>query len=203
MKDSVNEWQIELEKTFDLFAQHDSLKFIAHKLVSIDYDCQTEKKFSCLSLLEAAMSNCKQNKPDAMNIVNSSLKKYQTISIDKTLDLLTKLHGLYMREYQQRDAAMSWKSKLEDLFDAYVHQNSLEYAASYMAEYSSGNLGTHKEHTCLLETAMLDCQKNGTGAMEAINKGGGYMPQSIEEALRLLTELYELYLLEYEKQSQP
>jgi hypothetical protein len=123
-------------------------------------------------------------------------------SIEKTLNLLIKLRELYLREYQEHNDEMSWKFKLEDLFDAYVHQNSLEYAASYMAEYSSGNLDTHKDHKYLLETAISNCKENRSDAMEAINKGGGYMPQSIEETLRLLTEFYELYLLEYKKQTE-
>lgn len=97
---------------------------------------------------------------------------------------------------------MIWKSRLENLFDAYIHQNSLEYAASYMAEYTAEDMDLHKEYTYLLETAISNCKENRTDAMEAINAGFGYMPQSIEETLRLLTEFYKLYLLEYEKQSQ-
>ena len=98
------------------------------------------------------------------------------------------------------NSPISWKSKLESLFDGYIHQNSLEEAVSYMTEDSSENLDTHKEFTELIEAAISNCKENRADAMEAINEGGGYMPQSIDETLRLLTELNELYLLEYEKQ---
>jgi hypothetical protein len=92
---------------------------------------------------------------------------------------------------------MSWKSELEDLFDIFVHQNSLEYAADHMADYAYEDIKAHKKYLYLLETAIANCREEETDAMAAINNGTGYNPQSIEETLRLLTELYELYLQGY------
>lgn len=93
----------------------------------------------------------------------------------------------------------SWQGRLDDLFGTYIHQNSLEYAAKYMAENTCGYLDIHKEYVYILETAIVNCKENKIDAMKAINEGGGYTPQSVEETLRLLTEFYKLYLQEYEK----
>ena len=97
------------------------------------------------------------------------------------------------------DSSINWKYKLENLFDSFVHQNSLEFAADYMVEFSGEDLPTHENYVYLIESAIVNCQENKTTAMEAINSGCGYTPQSIEETLRLLNELYCLYSQAYER----
>ena len=104
-----------------------------------------------------------------------------------------------MTSKNQKNIINDWQDRLDNLFGVYVHQNSLEYAADYMAENTCEDLDVHKEYVYVLDTAIANCKENKTDAMKAINEGGGYMPQSIEETLRLLTEFYNLYLQEYEK----
>jgi uncharacterized protein (TIGR02452 family) len=130
-------------------------------------------------------------------VENYLLKKCFTKVVFAVLDRSTDTIAPFWEVFT--DSSINWKYKLENLFDVFVHQNSLEFAANYMAEFSCEDLRIHENYVCLIEAAIVNCKENKTTAMESINNGCGYTPQSIDETLRLLNELYRLYWQEYEQ----
>jgi hypothetical protein len=196
MDDSNCDWYSDFRKIFDDFGIEDNDFHIPYLMAELA--CSDDSLHNLyVSTFESSIAACKENKKDAILTLNDSPIPNNFASTGKKLKLLTNLYMIYMREYGQIIKNKSWQGQLENLFDTFVHQNTLEYAADYMTDFSCEDKVIHVLYVSLLQIAITNCRECKNDAMNVISNGSGYMPQSIEETLNLVNELYSLYLQEY------
>jgi hypothetical protein len=193
MDDNNCDWHSDFKKIFDGFRLEDNDFHMPYLMAEVA--CSDDSLHNLyVSTFEYSIAAFKENKKDAILIFNDSHIPTNSSSTSKKLKLLINLYAIYMREYGQIIKNKSWQGQLENLFDTFVHQNTLEDAADYITDFSCEDKAIHELYVNLLQIAIANCRECKNDVMNVIGNGSGYMPQSIEETLNLVNELYRLYL---------
>ncbi len=93
----------------------------------------------------------------------------------------------------------SWIVELENIFAGDIGQESVEEAMDQLAGVTSEDPAYHERVIGALNAAIDSARSGNEEVVSVINSGGGYLVQDAKTAHSLLTEVRDLYMLEYNR----
>jgi len=96
------------------------------------------------------------------------------------------------------DHHSDWKKTLLDIFAGYINQDPLDEALEQLAQQTSCDAWHHASTIHALDTAIASARTGSVDVLPIINRSG-YAVHSAEQAVELLTEVRQMYALEYSK----
>ena len=96
------------------------------------------------------------------------------------------------------DHHLDWKETLLDIFAGYINQDALGEALEQLAQQNSCDALHHASTIYALDTAIASARTGSDDVLPIVNRSGYYV-HSAEQAVELLTEVRQMYALEYSK----
>lgn len=93
----------------------------------------------------------------------------------------------------------SWIVELENIFAGDIGQEPIEEAMDQLAGVTSADLAYHERVIGALNAAIDSARSGNEEVVSVINNGGGYLVQDAKTAHSLLTEVRDLYMVEYNR----
>lgn len=92
-----------------------------------------------------------------------------------------------------------WLVELENIFVGDIGQEPIEEAMERLAGVTLADSAYHERVIGALNDAIDSARSGSEQVVSVINSGGGYLVQDAKTAHSLLTEVRDLYMLEYSR----